>query len=133
MKMVKWYTFLILGLLIILLSIPIPAAANNGGWWDISWGYRVKITLQNQDVNEILTDFPVQVCVCDTWFDFSKAKAGGADLRFVDSDGTLLNHEIEEWNTTGCSCVWVKIPQVSTSGNTDYFWCSHFAGTRYCP
>ena len=46
----------------------------------------------------------------------------GQDLRFVDSnDSTLLDHEIEYWNESGTSYVWVKIPQLDAT-DTDFIY-----------
>jgi len=41
-------------------------------------------------------------------------------LRFTDSDGTVLAYEIEKWDETGSSYVWVKVPQIDQNSNTDY-------------
>ena len=35
---------------------------------------------------------------------------GGGDLLFTDDAGNVLPHEIESWNTSGESVVWVKMP-----------------------
>ena len=39
----------------------------------------------------------------------------------MDSDGTPLAYEIEEWNTGG-SFVWVKVPQIDAGSTTDSIW-----------
>ena len=51
--------------------------------------------------------------------DYLQTQANGDDLRFIDNDGTFLAHEIEEWNESGDSYVWVKIPQIDGASNTD--------------
>ena len=43
----------------------------------------------------------------------ARCVANGADIRFADADGNLLNHEIDTWNTNGESCVWVCVPRLS--------------------
>ena len=60
----------------------------------------------------------------------------GADLQFVDKDGTYLYHEVVEWdkaNKTGK--VWVKVPQVDGNSTTDYvtlyYGCSTCTGNPY--
>ncbi len=40
----------------------------------------------------------------------------------MDANGTLLAHEIESWNESGTSYVWVSVPQIDASSGTDYIW-----------
>ena len=49
--------------------------------------------------------------------------SGGADVRFADADGNLLNHEVDTWNANGESCVWVCVPRLSgtTTSITLYY------------
>ena len=55
--------------------------------------------------------------------DYSQTQDAGQDIRFIDADGTtVLAHEIEEWDESGTSYVWVKVPQIDGSSNTDYIW-----------
>lgn len=46
-------------------------------------------------------------------FDYSKCAANGADLRFADSNGNLIPHEIDTWVENGESLVWVKVPSLT--------------------
>ncbi len=61
-----------------------------------------------------LSDFPALVRLSPSIDGFSYAdfanQASGADLAFVDSDGNLLPHEIDTWDASGESLVWVKVP-----------------------
>ena len=46
----------------------------------------------------------------------------GGDLVFADADGNVLAHEIDVWDTSGESLVWVKVPLL-TSGTAIYaYW-----------
>lgn len=45
--------------------------------------------------------------------DFTLAKGG--DMMFVDSNGNPLPHEVDTWDTTGESLVWVKLPSTAAS------------------
>ncbi len=55
--------------------------------------------------------------------DYASTQDLGEDIRFVDSDGvSVLAHEIEEWNESGDSYVWVNVPRVDGNSNTDYIW-----------
>jgi len=97
------------------------------GWVNdyTSWNYRKEIVFDNTAANigvaaENLTDFPILVKLeANTDIDYSKTKDSGEDIRFADSDGTALSYEIEEWNESGTSYVWVKVPQIDSESDTD--------------
>lgn len=75
-----------------------------------------------------LTNFPVLVRLSPTLnkFDYSLCQEGGTDLRFADAEGNLLSHEIDTWNTTGESLVWVKVPSLSRATRlTAYYGCAN--------
>ena len=61
-----------------------------------------------------LTDFPalIRLSAALNEFDYSKC-AGGANLRFADADGNLIPHEIDTWDPSGTSLVWVKVPSLT--------------------
>ena len=86
------------------------------------WQYRRQITFDNSGQAEALTDFPVLVELQDGRIDYSETQDQGQDLRFFDADGTLLAHEIEEWNEGGTSYVWVRVPQIDAASGTDHIW-----------
>jgi hypothetical protein len=58
-----------------------------------------------------LADFPALVRLSATrnGFDYAKCAADGSDIRFTDADGNLIPHEIDTWDPTGESLVWVKV------------------------
>ena len=59
------------------------------------------------------TNFPLLVRLNKDFFNFSEAKAGGADLRFSSSTGSPLPCQIEQWDAAnGTANVWVLIPQI---------------------
>lgn len=63
--------------------------------------------------DETVSDFPVLVRIPAASPIYDTAGTDGGNLRFTDSLG--LNdypHEIDTWNTSGESLVWVKIPQL---------------------
>ena len=96
---------------------------NDYVWWDIEWTNRRQLKFDNSAQSENLKNFPVLVKLDSTRIDYSKTQEnGGEDLRFVDPDGTLLNHEVERWNTGGVSIIWVKVPRINGSSNSDYIW-----------
>jgi len=89
-----------------------------------SWGARAKITLNNSASAENLSNFPLLVKVNSSRIDYSKTQGTGQDIRFVDpSDpNTALPYEIEDWNESGDSYVWVKVPQIDSGSTSDYIW-----------
>ena len=63
-----------------------------------------------------LTNFPVLVKLSagmPVGFDYADCAEDGADIRFAASDGLVLAHEIDTWNTNGESFVWVKVPTLA--------------------
>lgn len=87
-----------------------------------SWSSRKKITFNNAASSENLTDFPVLVSLSASNIDYSKTQNSGQDIRFTDSDGTKLYYEIESWNESGTSYVWVKVPQIDAGSTSDYIY-----------
>ena len=93
---------------------------TGASWWDSDWQYRQQLTLAAP--SSTLTDVPVLIELDPSKIDYTQVQDAGQDLRFLDADGvTLLAYEIEEWNEGGTSYVWVKVPQIDTSG-TDSIW-----------
>jgi len=110
-----------------LLTAPPAKAAD--AWMNVDWGYRKKITLNNTDANlgvasETLTNFPVLIKLdSGTDIDYTKTMNAGEDIRFTDSNGTdLLKYEIEKWDETGTSYVWVKVPSIDINASADYIY-----------
>lgn len=93
--------------------------------------YRFKreLTFNATPLGEELLDFPVLVTLDETRIDYAQTQAGGADLRFLDDDGTLLAHEIERWQPNGVSSIWVRIPRFDprTRKTITYFYGSSTA------
>ena len=81
-------------------------------WWNTSWSQRKRLTFNNTGQAENLADFAVLIKLDSTRINYALTQNAGQDLRFVDADGTLLAHEIESWDESGTSYVWVKVPQI---------------------
>ncbi|MCG2687165.1 DUF2341 domain-containing protein, partial [Candidatus Parcubacteria bacterium] len=93
------------------------------GWWNTGWSYRRTITFDNTASAENLNDFPVLVKLNSSRIDYSNTQNSGQDIRFIDSDdSTVLSYEIESWNESGDSFVWVKVPRVNQNSNTDFIY-----------
>lgn len=93
------------------------ALANAG------WQYRKKITIDATKIDSNLNDFPVLVKLTSSNFDFSKARSDGHDIRFAQSDGTiLLKYERERHDSTNQKAeYWVKASSVSSISNTEFY------------
>jgi hypothetical protein len=81
---------------------------------------RMKISLNNLFESEALADFPLLVKLDSSHIDYSLCSPGGSDLRFKDSNLQALSYEIESWDASGDSYVWVKVPSISSVN--DYIW-----------
>ncbi|MDP2598660.1 MAG: DUF2341 domain-containing protein [Candidatus Liptonbacteria bacterium] len=100
---------------VILASGLLLAPKTSNAWWDSSWQNRRTITFNGNSSTAALTDFPILVNLNSTNIDYSKTQDSGQDIRFVDSDdSTALNYEIDRWDETATSSVWVKIPSIAT-------------------
>ena len=109
-------------LLIALTALPAPADMIDAS----AFSHTLGIQFPAYAGSSTLTDFPVLVKLsAATGFQYAKAAADGADLRFALEDGTLLSHEIDTWDANGTSCVWVKIPSFSAATKIKaYYGCS---------
>ena len=99
-------TCLIAAMVLFLLSSPSPGAV-----------YQKDIPMDTGSVlSGPLTDFPVLVKLTPGRVNYAQFQSDGSDLRFYQG-ATQLAHEIESFDTSGDSLVWVKVPNV-TSGQS---------------
>ena len=102
-------------------ALPATPADSGAAWWDANWSNRRQITFDNTASATNLSDLPVLVKFTAADIDFGRIKAGGADIRFVDSGGATLDYEIDSWDDAGeTAAVWVRVPQVDLGSTTDY-------------
>jgi hypothetical protein len=125
MMMKQRWLFTITVLTVLLFIAAVPTASADPGWWDDSWQYREMVTIDHTKVDSDLENFPVLVKIDSTSdLDFSKvAGSSGEDIRFVASDdSTELKYEIERWDdSNNLAEIWVKIPSVSSSSDTEFY------------
>lgn len=106
-------------------TVFLPDNSQNNSqtdWWNVSWSNRRRLTFDNSSRSENLQDFPVLIKLDSTRIDYSSTRDSGQDIRFVDPDDTVLSHEIENWNESGESTVWVRVPQINGLSNSDHIW-----------
>lgn len=73
-----------------------------------------EVSVRGYEGTSCLTDFPVLVRLSPlriNGFDYRECRPEG--LRFFEPDGTPLAHEIDTWDESGESLVWVKVPSLS--------------------
>ena len=108
--------------------------SHDASHWYSTWAYRMKITIDHTKVagNSSLPFFPVLLRFHgDSVNGILKSvrnktqiiQIDGKDILFTASDGlTKLAHEIERYESeTGALIVWVKIPSLSPSVDTEIF------------
>lgn len=88
------------------------ATADTPDWSRYSNHFSVAFTGYN---GAPLKDFPALVRLSTSLnnFDYSKCGSNGSDLRFSDADGNLIPCEIDTWDASGTSLVWVKVPNLT--------------------
>jgi len=87
-------------------------------WWDSNWEFRRKITIDHTKVQASQSNFPLLVDLTDNVLP-SKAQPNGNDFVFVNSNGTKLDHEIENFdNVSGHLTAWVRISFLSSTQDT---------------
>jgi len=80
-----------------------------------NWNYYRTITINSSYICTSFTNFPLLVIIPP---DIGAKCDDGDSIRFVSLDNvTRYNYEIELWNNTGDSFVWVNIPSLTNSSN----------------
>jgi hypothetical protein len=55
-------------------------------------------------------------------FAYYQFLSGNNDIRFAADDGSLLSHEIDTWNTSSDSFIWVRVPVLVTNTTIRMFY-----------
>jgi hypothetical protein len=99
-----------------------PACDASPAWWDAAYTRRRLVTVDASSLTEALASVPIRLRLDSARIDYAAVQDGGADLRFVDADGsTLLAYEVELWDERGSSEVWLRIPLVP-AGSVPTVW-----------
>ncbi|NLB56316.1 MAG: DUF2341 domain-containing protein, partial [Lentisphaerae bacterium] len=103
-----------------------------------AWRKRMPIEFPGYTESESLTNFPVLIVLENTGtpggFSYDGFSSGTyADLRFATDDKrTPLDFEIESWDPSGKSYVWVKIPELTASTTIYALWGQDSAKIPLC-
>ena len=110
------------------LALPARAALPRPDPSVAEFARGVKFTVAGYTETEVLTNFPVLVRLSTaiSGFTYSDFYADGSDLSlvdigFVDAEGNGLAYDIDTWNPSGESLVWVSLPRM-TNGTEFAMW-----------
>jgi len=124
-KIKKVLSYGLIAVVLTAMAVPLMPAqkVEAAGWWNASWDYRMKLTIDNSGQAENLIDFPMLVHLDAGDIDWTHVQNAGQDIRFVDDDdSTELDFEIEDWDDTISADIWVEVPQIDASSNTDFIY-----------
>lgn len=89
---------------------------NTLNWWNTSYEKRMAITISNLDQATAHTNIPVLVKLDTSKINYADLQSAGQDIRFTLADhSTTLSYDIEQWNNTGSSFIWVRLPSIAAS------------------
>lgn len=93
------------------------------GWYNGSWLYRVKVTVQSSQVSANETDFPVYVDLSDLPAAFhTHVKSDGGDIRVTKADGTTeVPRELVFYDSTGDTGELHFKGDINASSDTDFY------------
>ncbi len=86
---------------------------------------KADITVSGYAGSAPLANFPVLVRVSPTTIDgfrYADCAADGRDIAFKDAQGNALPREIDTWNTSGESLVWVRLPVCANNTTFSMTW-----------
>jgi len=96
-------------------------------WWDGSWSYRKKITVdagpKGGALPETASGVPLLIRLHDGNFKFTDAKEDGSDIRFVAGDDkTPLKFHLDTYDgLLGVALIWVQVPALAAGQTTDIY------------
>ena len=102
-------------LLLLLCLITIPNSFAQYANWQHSGSLYILTTPEGANLPETanLTDFPLLVRLHKDFFNFSKTKPMGEDIRFSSADGKALKYQVEQWDgANGFASIWVRVPRI---------------------
>ena len=98
-----------------------PGSFPDDPWAASSASSRRRIIIDNSAQSETLSAFQLMVRLDGSRIDYSETD--GSDLQFFSAgNGSELYYEVESWNETGSSVVWVRVPAIWGNSNLNYIW-----------
>ena len=110
-------------------ALPGPSSA--------SFGKGALFTVSGYTGSTALSGFPVLVRIANNspdGFSYSDlhSQADGDDIAFVGMDGIGLPFEIDTWNPSGSSLIWVRLPSMQNGTQFVMCWGSDKSGKTVC-
>lgn len=99
-------------------------AWQEGDLYSEALGYHVTFTVKGYDGAE-LTDFPMLIRLREgapQGFSYETVAPDRSDVRFIDENGTVLAYEVDQWDPTGESLLWVKVPKYANGAKIAMCW-----------
>lgn len=104
-------------------SQTVSESSGTWGSWPASMSaWSKRRTIEVIGLSSSITNFPVLVKLDSSRINYAQTQSQGQDLRFLDDTGTQLSYEIENWNSSGTSNVWVKVPSIAASPSRTRIW-----------
>jgi len=96
----------------------------------VNWNFSKKLilntTASGAAIASQVTGFPVLIRLNTVNFNFDSSAADGSDIRFTNSNGDALYHEIERWDYNAKAAeIWVKVDTIHENDSAQYirmFW-----------
>ncbi|MDZ4084859.1 MAG: DUF2341 domain-containing protein, partial [Bdellovibrionales bacterium] len=98
------------------------SAGATGVWPSTLSGWTARRPIVVEGVSASVSNFSLLLKLDSTKINYANTASLGADLRFADASGNLLQYEIESWDTAGTSFVWVKIPTLNAEPARTVLW-----------
>ena len=122
--------------ILVFASFVLPAAALPGPT-GFTFDKGAMFTVAGYTGASTLSGFPVLVRIAENSpsgfsYDDLQSKATGADIAFVGMDGTGLPFEIDTWNPSGTSLIWVRLPSMRNGTQFVMCWGSDSSGKAVC-
>ena len=87
-----------------------------------TWANKLTITVTGCTAQSAVADVPVPVRIPASVASGMSFPSTGRDLAFRGLDGTVYPHDIDTWNQSGESLVWVRIPSLSQGLQFNMYW-----------
>jgi len=121
-------------MLVVALAIPfMPATQVLAAGWLGSWGYRVKLTVDNTDIDGALANFPILLYISTSSgrnsedisfvFDELQNNDNRKKIAVTTTDGTTECYvEIDMWDDANEKAwLWVEAPNIASGADTDFY------------
>jgi hypothetical protein len=99
-----------------LLSVQIPIS-HGLTIVESNWAYKIQVTIDKDDVDADLTDFPV-VFFLSGQVNWTAVQDDCDDIRITDADLTILDYEIESYTVNTNIYMWVLVPFINSTADT---------------